>query len=327
MATIKDIAKRAHVSTATVSRILNEDPLLTVSPKTRETVLETAKQLNYTKKKKNVAKNSFTMGIVQWYSLQQEIDDPYYLYIRQGIEDFCRKESIAIKRIFKDDFSNIDTLKEVNGLICIGKFNSNEATLFEKLCSNIIFVDMKHHQMNTLTLDFKKAIEDVFDFLLKTNHKRIGYLGGIEYVDENTRYQDPRRSTYIELCNKYKIDYKKILLEGDFSTSSGYSMMCDLIHNDNLPDAIFAASDPIAIGAMRALQEHGINIPEDISIIGFDDINAASYTNPPLTTVYTPAFEMGEYAAKIVYHIQPTKTPMNITLPCTLVERGSVKIR
>lgn len=325
MATLKDIANEANVSTATVSRILNDDPSLNVPQETRQIVLEAAQKLNYVKKKKATTHSHFTMGIVHWYSVQQEIDDPYYLSIRQGVEDFCRKNSIHLIRAFKDDIHYIEPLKGVNGLVCIGKFSQDEMIEFEKITRNIIFLDMSTPQIvnHTITLDFETAIYDALNYLTLLGHQKIGYLGGKEYLNDGQLYTDTRLSSFIQYCEDHQIDYKSYIMEGDYSSESGYVMMCDMINNNDLPDAIFAASDPIAMGAIRALQEHHIRVPEDISIIGFDDIHAASFMNPPLTTIFAPAFEMGQYGANIIYHMQNMKTPLKMILPCTLIERES----
>lgn len=265
------------------------------------------------------------MGIVEWYTLQQEIDDPYYLSVRQGVEDFCRKNDIQILRTFKDDVNYLETLKNVDGLICIGKFSDTEIEHLQSISRNIIFLDMSTPSIyvHTICLDFSNAINDALNYLTALGHKKIGYLGGKEYLDKETIYGDQRKTTFIQYCNENHIDYLPYSLEGSFTTESGYAMMSELIHKNLLPDAIVAGSDPIAIGAMRAIQENNIRIPEDISIIGFDDISAASFTTPPLTTLYAPAFEMGEYGAHIIYHMPSSKTPMKMVLPCTLIERES----
>lgn len=327
MATLKDVAKEAHVSTATVSRVLNDDPSLNVPQETRQIVLEAAQKLNYVKKKKVTVHSTFTMGIVHWYSIQQEIDDPYYLSIRQGVEDFCRQNSIRLIRTFKEDIHYTDSLKDVDGLVCIGKFSQDEMQEFEKITRNIIFLDMTTPQIsvNTMTLDFENAVYDALNYLVLLGHQKIGYLGGKEFLEDHSLYNDIRLSSFIHYCQERHIEYQPYIIEEKYSSESGYTMMCELINKNCLPDAIFAASDPIAIGAIRALQDHHIKVPEDISIIGFDDIRAASYTNPPLTTIFAPAFEMGQYGANIIFHMQNMKTPLKIILPCTLIERESCK--
>lgn len=329
MATIKDVAQLANVSSATVSRILNNDQTLSVPEETRQTVFNAAKELNYIKKRKP-AKNDYTIGIVQWYSLQQEIDDPYYLQIRQGIENFCLKNNINVIRTFRSDQNYLDSLKEADGLVCVGKFNNKEISQFKKISNKIIFLDMTspNNDDSTITLDFNKAIIDMLNYLKSLNHHKIGYLGGKEYLEDNVLYHDVRKEIFIDYCKNNDIEYEPYIIEDQFTTESGYSMMMDLINQKKLPTAIFCASDPIAIGALRALQEHNINVPNDISLVGFDDIKAASFTNPPLTTIFAPASLMGEYGASVVYHILSkynTPTPMLIKLPCTLVERESCK--
>lgn len=323
MATIRDIAKKAKVSITTVSRILNEDPTLQVSSETRRIVNQTAKELNYTVRKKSKSSHSFSIGVLQWFSIKEEIQDPFYLYIRQGVEDYCRKNKIELIRNFKDDINYIDSLKDVDGLICIGKFSNKEITLFKNKHKNIIFVDLCTDKItvNTISLDFKNAVYDLLNLLKAKNHKKIGYLGGLEYVDKNILYEDKRKKYFIEFCEKNKIEYKPYLIEDSFSIQSGYKMMKKLIENNNLPSAIFAASDSIAIGALNALQEYNIEVPNTISIIGFNDTVGSKFTNPPLTTVHAPAYEMGKYAANFIYNFHNYNIPINMVFPCNLIER------
>ena len=113
MATIKDIASAAGVSAAAVSRILNNDETLNVSPETRQKVLDTARELHYVKRGRPSVKSLFTLGIIQWFSSQQELEDNYYLLIRQGIEDYCLSHNIQIVRTNKSDIKYIDVLKDV----------------------------------------------------------------------------------------------------------------------------------------------------------------------------------------------------------------------
>lgn len=325
MATIKDIALLANVSSATVSRILNEDTTLQVPIETRQAVINAAKQLQYTKKKKK--KPVFTIGIVQWYSLQQELDDPYYLSIRQGVEDFCKQNNIHTIRTFCSDINYLDNIQQVDGLLCIGKFSQDTRTIYKDICPNCIFLDMAtdNHMESTITLDFKSAMMQTLSYLHQDlGHQNIIYLGGKEYLEDHSIYPDPRKQNFIQYCKEHSVEYQ--IYEDTFTSEGGYAMMTSIILSKSLPSAIIAASDPIAIGAMRALHEHHISIPDDISIVGFDDINAANFTNPPLTTIYAPALEMGRYGASLVYHLlKDQQIPMKVILPCTLMERESCK--
>lgn len=327
MATIKQVAQLAHVSSATVSRVLNQDPTLSVPDETRRAVLNAAETLQYTKKRKP-KKDSFTLGLVQWYSLQQEIDDPYYLLIRQGIEDFCSQNGLKMVRVFRSDPNELETLEGVDGLVCIGKFSDREISALKKITANVLLLDMRseHAEDSTVTLDFQRAVTDALMYLHSLGHTKIGYLGGLEYLEHGVLYPDPRKEIFVDFCTEHGITYVPYMRESAFTTASGYDMMTDLIARQDLPTAVFCASDPIAIGAMRALHEHGVRIPGDLSVVGFDDIQAARFTTPPLTTVSAPAGLMGSYGAAILYHVLshfPSAVPMKITLPCTLIQRES----
>ena len=198
MATIKDIANAAGISAGAVSRILNNDPTLSVSPETKKRVLEIAQELNY-QKSRNRDKSIFKMGILQWFSAEQEMQDSYYLLVRQGIEDFCQKHSIGIVRAFQSDAASIATLQDVDGLICIGKFSDEEIHKFIDICKNIVFLDMpvSDYNITTLTMDFKAAVYDALDYLTELGHKRIAYLGGKEYVGNQELFTEERKQAFI----------------------------------------------------------------------------------------------------------------------------------
>lgn len=326
MATIKDVADLAGVSTATVSRVLNNDPTLTITDDTRTNILAAAKQLNYVKKVKN---SKFTIGILQWYSIEQEMGDPFYLSIRLGVERFCQKDDINIIRVFKSDVDYLEKLKNLDGIICIGKFSKREMKILSTLCRKTIYIDMETDviEYNTISLDFKNAMKDAMNYLAGLNHRKIGFLGGVEYLDESIKYPDARFKTFETYCLENNIDYKNYVYWGEFTRESGYNMMTKMIQQGDLPTAIVTASDPIAIGAIRALKENNIQIPDDISILGFDNIEDANYTNPPLTTIHAPAYYMGQYGAMMIYSFlgEYDTIPVKITLPCHLVERESCK--
>ena len=328
MATIKDIAEQAGVSPATVSRILNNDDTLNVMDTTRNKVLEVAQSLNYTKKK--ITPQRMTIGIFQWFSPFQEQEDPYYQDIRIGIEKYCADHQIEVVRTFHSDSNYMDVLKGVQALICIGKFPEKQCNMFRTITDNVIFLDMRTQRINcnTVVLDFRQAVCDALDYLKELGHTHIGYLGGLEYLDSDTIYFDERKDTFIHYCVDHGICYEPYLMEKEFSAESGYQMTLELINKGTLPTAIFAASDPIAIGTMRALKENGYKVPEDVSVIGFDDISSAAFLDPPLTTIGTPTKFMGEYAAHYMMLLAQNssiefRTPVRLTLPCSLKIRES----
>lgn len=327
MATIKDIAREAGVSPAAVSRILNSDETLSVPVETKRKVLEAADKLHYNKKRRKTQDNHFRLGIVQWYSAEEELQDKYYLLIRQGIEDFCLKNSIAIVRAFRTDADYEEILKDVDGLICIGKFSKKEVENFIRISKNIVFLDMPvdNQRITSLTMDFKQAVYDALDYLMELGHTRIAFLGGKEYVGKNELVPDERRKAYVSYMKKKKLEYKSIMKEEEFTTVSGYQMMKNLLEGDEIPTAVFTANDAIAFGAMKAITEKGLTIPNDISIVGFNDSEMCEFVTPSLTTIHAPAYDMGQHGANLIYVSSNLSidTPLKVKIPCKLVERDS----
>ena len=328
MATIRDIAKQAGISPGAVSRILNNDPTLSVSSDTRQRVFHIAKSLQYHKTSYR-DKSSFKMGILLWFSAEQEIQDIYYLLARQGVEDFCQKNAIGIVRAFRSEPASLETLKDVDGLICIGKFSQQEVLQFIDICSNNVFLDMPVQDLNitSLSMDLKNATYSVLDYLTGLGHTQIAFLCGKEYVGNNEPLTDERKTSYIAYMKSKKLDWEAFLQEGSFCSASGYEMMQKILSGKDLPTAVFAASDAIAFGAMKAIHEHGLSVPDDISVVGFDDIEMCSYTTPALTTVHAPAYDMGQHGANLVYVASnlSINTPLKAKIPCHLVERDSCR--
>ena len=329
MATIKDVAKLAQVSPSTVSRILNEDPTLSTSLETKKKVINAAKELKYNKSKK-MSKAIFTLGIIQWFSEQQEAKDNYYLKVRRGIEDFCVKNCINVVRTFKSNPNYLEQIEDADGIICIGKFSNEEVEKFMSITKNIVFLDMSFHdyKATTFSLDFEMAVNEALTYLIELGHKEIAFLGGREFLGEendNVVYEDYRKKAFIKFCEKNEIDYNKYLIEGRYSMESGYQMMNEILEKKQLPTAVFTASDQIAFGAMKAIREHDLNIPEDISLIGFDDLEMTRYTAPALTTLHAPAYEMGQYGVNSLFAASnlAIKTTIKVKLPCHLVVRDS----
>lgn len=326
MATIKDIAKKAGVSASTVSRILNNDATLCAALETKQKVIEVAKELGYKKIPKNT-KAAFKLGIVQWFSKEQELKDNYYLELRNGIEDFCVKNCVQIIRAFKTDINYMEQLEDVDGLICMGKFSKSEIKSFIKISKNIVFLDMpvEDYPVTTFTLDFENAVNDVMDYFMALGHRKIGFLGGKEYVDEKNVFEDDRKKYFCSYCEEHHLVWENYMREGVYSSESGYEMMTEILRGEDFPTAVFAASDYIAMGAIKAIKEKELRIPEDISIIGFDDTSICKFMIPELTTIHAPAYEMGQYGVNFLFAASNLSSvaPMKAKMSCRLVKRKS----
>ena len=330
MATLKDVANLAGVSSASVSRILNNDLTLSVPQSTRDKVLEAAEKLGYVKKKKKTEVSSMLVGIVQWVSAENEAKDPYYMSIRQGVENYCSNHMITTIRCFASEFNINKRLDKVDGLVCIGKFSEEARQKMISICPNIIFLDMRIDSITNCFIvpDFKGAMRSVIDHFVSEGHKKVCFLGGVEKVNDQV-YPDERLKYFRRYAAKADLEFLPYIVLKEFSRESGYEMMKSLIDSKNIPTAVFAASDPIAIGAIRACREARLNIPEDISIIGFDNIDECNYTYPPLTTIFVPTYEMGSTGMRMIHDAWKRNEiiqPMEIKLPCYMIRRQSTQV-
>ena len=326
MATIKDIAQKAGVSPATVSRVLNYDPDLSVSKETEQKVFEIAEALNYTKHK-NKRRESAVLRLVQWYDSEEELADLYYLAIRLGIEK--RAEELNI-RLIKEQMSELSDT-ETQGTIAVGKFDQAQMKQLKKLNEELLFVDFDGLALgiNSLVVDFSQGVQLIIDQFIKEKHERIGILSGMEYT-KGSRHEidDPRFLVFREYLTRLKLYNEADHLQGAFTIEGGYTAMKTYLesHTD-YPTAFFASSDALAIGAMRAIQVHGLRIPEDISVIGFNDVSVAKYVTPALTTVKVYTEWMGELAVSTILELIQEKAPVprKITVGTELILRESTR--
>ncbi len=331
MATIKDVAKRAGVSVATVSRILNQDRTLSVKDETRAAVQEAAEALGYKPRISRAVNNRKHIAIVQWISAYKEESDPYYYNIRMAVENYFISKKIGVTRYYVENLDDMFNNTHVDGLICIGKFSLDQAASFQAFNKNLIFVDSNpdSSKYTAVVNDLEKATITAVDYLKTQGHTHIGYIGGREYIGSSDElYLDARERTFkkiVESDSKLSTKEDDIYL-GEYDSKTGYNYMSEAIQKGNLPTAFVCASDTIAMGALSALGSYEDVLPHQVSIIGFNNINASKYMNPPLTTISLDTKVMGEMAANLLLHLINSKKiiPTKISLTTNLVERKSV---
>lgn len=298
MVTIKDIANKAKVSPATVSRVLNNDDQLSVADDTRENIFAIAEKLGYVKhKRKNVPKKQ--IAVVQWYSQQEELNDLYYYAIRIGLEKRAQELGFEVARYFNQEIAALSG--NIDGIIAIGKFSPSQIEHLSSLTEHLIFIDSNtlREGYSCITTDFEHAVMDVVDHFVDQGQTKIGMIVGEERTkDGELILIDPRFRTFKNYMLEVGLYRSAYVYVGDFSTQSGYQMMKQAIEDlgDNLPQAFFIASDSLAIGALRALQEAKIAVPERVSLIGFNDTPITKQVFPTLSSITVYTEEMGRVA-------------------------------
>ncbi|MEG0416264.1 MAG: LacI family DNA-binding transcriptional regulator [Erysipelothrix sp.] len=331
MATIKDIAKAAGVSNATVSRILNEDKTLSVKDETREEVIRIAKELGYKIKPKKTTQFEMVVGIIQWISSYEEEEDPYYYELRKSVENFCIMNRIMVRKFYMENIQDVFEDDSLIGLICLGKFSLQQANDFSNHCSNLIFVDSNPNKdkYSSVVHDFETATFRTLEYLKDRGHRNVGYIGGREYLGPTKiEYIDKREITYLNFMkNDQEMNFNEsFVFTGSFNAMTGYESMLDALKHADCPTAFFCASDTIAMGALRALGEMDKVGGKDISIVGFNDIQTAKFMNPPLTTTRLETKYMGEVAVNMLLLQINSKQSIPLKVVCStqFVERESV---
>lgn len=335
MATIKDIANEAGVSISAVSRILNLDKTLNVSEETRKKVLNIAESMNYVtiKQRKNKLK-SYNIGIVCSFNQDKELSDPYFLSIRMAIEKKCTEKNIEFKSLYINSFSKevISSYKNLDGIIAIGIFNDYEINVLKEVFSSIIFIDSspEEWEFDSVVVDLKYGAKKALEYLYSLGHRDIGYIGAKvlphngDDKNELINYREATYNSFMHNINNFKEEW---VFKGRFTPEDGYILMKEALRLKEIPTAFFIASDPMAIGAYKAIDEEGYSIPDDISIVGFDDIATAQYLSPSLTTVKVFTDYMGETALNtLMERIKDERVlSKKIVLPVKLIIRDSCK--
>lgn len=332
MATIKDIAQLAKVSQTTVSRVLNYDPSLSVSDQTKKKIFEVAEQLAYTKHKKVKAIEKGKIVVFQWMTEKEELDDVYYLSLRMGAEKKILSLGYEVVRVFSEtDFQWED---DFVGGISIGECGPEKMAELTTHLSEIVFlnVDLLSDKYDSVKVDFNQAVSSVIQFFVSQQYQSVGFIGGGDYLDvasEKRIGRDPRTTAFEMYASLAGVYQERFVLLGDFNVETGYEQMKSAIQQfkDDLPKAFFLASDPLAVGALRALQEANIKVPEEVSLIGFNDSSVTKYVYPTLSSVKVYTELMGETSVELLMERLETEREIakRIVLSTKLKLRGSTK--
>lgn len=320
--TLKEIAKRAGVSEATASRVLNDDPTISVQDDTRKRIEKIAKENHYVPTKKKI-KYQHKIVLIHWYTRAQELEDNYYLAIRLGIEKACHEKGIELYKVFRDE--QIREKINFDGAIALGKFGDDEVKQMSETYKEIVFVDSSPNEekYDAVVIDFEHAMIQAIDHLIQTGGKKIGYIGGREYTHTGHPIGERREQFFKDY---FKHAFDKYMHIGSFSILSGYQLMKEAVKSKDMADAYIVASDSMAIGALRALYEENILVPDDVAIISFNDIPQSQYTIPALSTVKIHQEYMGEAAVDLmIERFNGRSISKKIIVSTSLVVRHSTR--
>jgi len=332
--TIDNIAQLANVSKATVSRVINNSPKVT--PKTRERVMRAIKEAGYypsATARRLTTNKAETIGLIIPTPQDKTFGNPFYTEILRGFTHQAKIEGYDLLLFineYKFNYSRLFHDRRVDGLLLVGIKRNDKgiAQLSKNKFPYILTGKVDYKEANYVDAENRKGAYQAVSHLTDLRHKKIGYLGGsFEFIFNQERFEG-----YLQALREHNLEYgKELTMESINTQESGYEAMQKLLESSLVPTAVFVANDLDAIGAMKAVKEKGLRIPEDIAFIGFDDIQLASYTEPSLTTVRQPIFKMGTTAISLLVQLieRKGKEPLKVELPTQLIIRkssGEIKI-
>lgn len=334
MVTIKEVAKKAGVSPSTVSRVLNGSSI--VADATREKVMAAVKTLNY---HPNFLAQGLKDGKTKTIGLIiPNIRNPIYPVVARGVEDVARKYGYTVILCNTDEDTEIEKesiqklrKRWIDGFVIAPAAKETEhlAELQKEKFPMVIIIRKLDIEVNTVIIDNFQAAYDAVSFLIKTGHKRIAIVKGNQQL---ALYRDRFRGYKHALADAH-IPIEDELITGDNSDSiqwslDGYNAINSLLNRNIQFDAVLATTDLRAIGAIRAIKDHNLRVPEDISVIGFDNLEFSSLIDPPLSTVSQPFYDIGARAASKLLQLcsgEDTQGPMVEIMPRELIIRKSTR--
>jgi len=301
MTTIKDVARQAGVSIATVSRVINGND--NVRQTTREAVLKAVESLNYTPSALAQGlqkKQTQTIGI-----LFPDASSYYFAEIIRGINHYVRHHGYQIvvssSHDAEEEAETLNTLlksRQVDGVILMMPSVHNVDSLsiyLQDVPAVLLNTEIEFPDSVTICPDNYYGAYQATMHLIEHGHTRLGILyGSPQNYDSQERYRgftDALETSGITHRKEYEA-------KGDFSEHTGYQAARNILNQPERPTALFAANDAMAIGAMESAKQLGLQVPSDLAVCGFDDISTARYMSPPLTTVSVPVFHIGQTAGK-----------------------------
>jgi LacI family transcriptional regulator len=328
---MRDVAASAGVSLSTVSLVINGKP--GVSPDRRERVMQAIKDLGYPFGDRQAApSDTKVFGLLMESLSEASRSEGFYTRIVSGIEDTAYELGYQVLlHVFRPDVDPINSLRElmgrdINGLIIANDGDVTPNVIQKITRAGVPIVLVENYQsfpIHSLTADNFTAGRVMTEYLIALGHRRIAGIGG---PNKYSSLSDRMRGHQIALIeHDLPIDLSLLPSPVSGNPRKGYVQMQKLLALPERPTAVFAVSDRAAFGAMDAIKDAGLRIPEDISVVGIDDVRDSAYSTPPLTTFSVPKYDLGRRSVYILHDLINDRSipPSRTVLLGRLVERQS----
>ena len=287
MATIKEIAEIVGVSSAAVSRVLNYDEGISVSEETREAIFATAEKIGY--KKKVIYPKIENVALLYFTDNEDELEDVFYRGVREEVIKQAKKMNIRLQIYDRRDGMSVIP-RDLNAFIAGGWLTRKEINQLYKICPRGVFIGTSPDEklFDAVRPNMDSFVTQMVDYFVEKGHKKIGFIGGSDRnIDTGKPSMDIREWSFRQSVAYYHcLEEEYILISEKFTVDEGYRMGKELLKKSSLPTALCIASDTLAVGVLQALNEKGIQVPEQMALFSINDVNIAKYLSPPLTTIH-----------------------------------------
>jgi LacI family transcriptional regulator len=325
---IKDVAREAGVSTATVSHVINGTKYVTDD--TRKRVKDAIERCEY---HPNAYARSLASGRSNMLGLLiSDISNPFFPEVVKAVESaaFERGYNVILLNTNYDPERAAEYVNRLNELKMAGvalMTSELDSELFEAITRRQISVvfdnnDPAGEHMSNICVDYAAGIEEAVRHLVSLGHRRIAHIAGASRIPSGVI----RREAFLDFMKRHLPDEPApAVYEGDFRLDGGRRAASEILAAPDLPTAVIAANDMMALGAMREFRKAGLSIPKDISVVGFDDIAFAALSEPPLTTVCSPRAEIGRRVVEALVALieRPEQKASELRIPTHLITRDS----
>ncbi|WP_010532355.1 catabolite control protein A [Lentibacillus jeotgali] len=328
--TIYDVAREANVSMATVSRVVNGNP--NVKPVTRKKVLNTIQELGY--RPNAVARGLASKKTTTVGAIIPDISSIFFAELARGIEDIATmyKYNIILSNSDQNKDKELQLInamleKQVDGILFMGGDITDEHVNQFQSSSVPVVLAATYDETNSIpsvNIDYEAAAYEATSFLLDKGNKKMGFISGVD----DTLINKEKYNGYVRAFKEKSLSLNEDhILTGDYSYDSGIEAVNQLLAMDDVPTAVFVASDEMALGVIHGAQDKGYKIPDDIEVFGFDNTRLATMVRPTLSTIVQPMYDIGAVAMRLLtkYMNKEEVEEKKVVLPHRIVERTSTK--
>lgn len=351
-----DIANEVGISVSTVSRVVNGKDLKSASPDTVKKIRDAIDKLGYVpqqntmtnleKAKKQSDFSIVKVGVILGSSREDKYNHSFFSQIYKGIEEALHREGYVvdfyytIEEIMKTPIVYHSIMSSnVNALIIIDEMGQMGFVEIKKKFQYIVNISTQNYPLiknDYVLVDAYDMLKEVLNELIRTGRKRIVLLGG-NYVRDilpgtspNLLFRDRRYAAYSDALveNGYTLE-SELIYDAEWDAQKAHNITEEIINRGVFFDAVFAADDMMAVACLRVLQNKGVRVPDDVAVVGFDNLPVSAYSTPPLSTIHIPREELGKTAVQILKLRMENKLycPVKVHLPAELIIRESCGIK